>query len=165
MYVYKYFVEGWNFTGRFDGIFVQNDTRIVWLWWTFIYLLRIIGRFFVKLCVASIYLKIYLCRFTSTWSDNLFTFCKKRKPIVTDGWWDFAGGIWTFAFNYSNPTSNAEKKNLIHTDEVLFIWRSRRDLNPRYPFGVHTISSRARYDHFDTAPWVRRSCRLAYNTS
>ena len=33
-----------------------------------------------------------------------------------------------------------------------FIWRSRRDLNPRYPFGVHTISSRARYDHFDTAP-------------
>ena len=48
--------------------------------------------------------------------------------------------------------------------EVLFLWRSRRDLNPRYPFGVHTISSRARYDHFDTAPWVRRSCRLAYNT-
>ena len=35
---------------------------------------------------------------------------------------------------------------------VLFLWRSRRDLNPRYPFGVHTISSRARYDHFDTAP-------------
>ena len=44
------------------------------------------------------------------------------------------------------------------------IWRSRRDLNPRYPFGVHTISSRARYDHFDTAPWVRHSRRLAYNT-
>ena len=33
------------------------------------------------------------------------------------------------------------------------LWRSRRDLNPRYPFGVHTISSRARYDHFDTAPY------------
>ena len=27
-------------------------------------------------------------------------------------------------------------------------------MNPRYPFGVHTISSRARYDHFDTAPYV-----------
>ena len=49
--------------------------------------------------------------------------------------------------------------------EVLFLWRSRRDLNPRYPFGVHTISSRARYDHFDTAPWVRHSCRLAYDTT
>ena len=35
---------------------------------------------------------------------------------------------------------------------VFLFWRSRRDLNPRYPFGVHTISSRARYDHFDTAP-------------
>ena len=46
-----------------------------------------------------------------------------------------------------------------------FFWRSRRDLNPRYPFGVHTISSRARYDHFDTAPWVRHSCRLAYITT
>ena len=44
------------------------------------------------------------------------------------------------------------------------IWRSRRDLNPRYPFGVHTISSRARYDHFDTAPCGRRSCRLRYIT-
>ena len=33
------------------------------------------------------------------------------------------------------------------------LWRSRRDLNPRYPFEVHTISSRARYDHFDTAPY------------
>ena len=37
-------------------------------------------------------------------------------------------------------------------------------MNPRYPFGVHTISSRARYDHFDTAPWLWRSCRLAYDT-
>ena len=49
-----------------------------------------------------------------------------------------------------------------------FLWRSRRDLNPRYPFGVHTISSRARYDHFDTAPcfvFVGLSRRLAYNTT
>ena len=45
-----------------------------------------------------------------------------------------------------------EKQHPILTDGVLFFWRSRRDLNPRYPFGVHTISSRARYDHFDTAP-------------
>ena len=34
-----------------------------------------------------------------------------------------------------------------------FIWRSRRDSNSRYAFGVHTISSRARYDRFDTAAY------------
>ena len=45
------------------------------------------------------------------------------------------------------------------------LWRRRRDLNPRYPFGVHTISSRARYDHFDTAPCWRLSCRLRYDTT
>ena len=48
-----------------------------------------------------------------------------------------------------------QKRNPIRMDGISF-WRSRRDLNPRYPFGVHTISSRARYDHFDTAP-CRRS--------
>ena len=30
------------------------------------------------------------------------------------------------------------------------IWRSGRDLNPRAAFDDNTISSRARYDHFDT---------------
>ena len=36
----------------------------------------------------------------------------------------------------------------------LFIfWRSGRDSNPRYAFDVHTISSRARYDRFDTTPY------------
>ena len=63
-------------------------------------------------------------------------------------------------------TSPFTYKNNTHPNGwVLFFWRSRRDLNPRYPFGVHTISSRARYDHFDTAPWVRHSCRLAYDTT
>ena len=32
------------------------------------------------------------------------------------------------------------------------IWRSGRDLNPRAAFDDNTISSRARYDHFDTTP-------------
>ena len=45
------------------------------------------------------------------------------------------------------------EKTDLHCKSV-FSWRSRRDLNPRYPFGVHTISSRARYDHFDTAPYL-----------
>ena len=62
------------------------------------------------------------------------------------------------------PKANIIKKEADAFASASFFWRSRRDLNPRYPFGVHTISSRARYDHFDTAPWVRLSCRLAYNT-
>ena len=33
-------------------------------------------------------------------------------------------------------------------------WRSGRDSNPRYAFDVHTISSRARYDRFDTTPYA-----------
>ena len=32
------------------------------------------------------------------------------------------------------------------------IWRRRRDLNPRYPFGVYTISNRARSASYATSP-------------
>ena len=35
---------------------------------------------------------------------------------------------------------------------VIF-WRRRRDLNPRYPFGVYTISNRARSASYATSPW------------
>ena len=38
------------------------------------------------------------------------------------------------------------------TKSLLF-WRSRRDSNPRAAFDGYTISSRARYDHFDTTPY------------
>lgn len=34
---------------------------------------------------------------------------------------------------------------------VFTFWRSGRDSNPRAAFDGHTISNRARYDHFDTA--------------
>ena len=34
------------------------------------------------------------------------------------------------------------------------LWRSRRDSNPWTAFDRHTISSRARYDLFDTAPYA-----------
>ena len=44
------------------------------------------------------------------------------------------------------------------------IWRRRRDLNPRYPFGVYTISNRARSASYATSPCAFSSCRLAYNT-
>ena len=49
-----------------------------------------------------------------------------------------------------------EKTGILDEYRFSLFWRSRRDLNPRYPFGVHTISSRARYDHFDTAPYLCR---------
>ena len=32
------------------------------------------------------------------------------------------------------------------------LWRRRRDLNPRYPFGVYTISNRARSASYATSP-------------
>ena len=63
------------------------------------------------------------------------------------------------------PQANFMENKKQMLSHLLFIfWRSRRDLNPRYPFGVHTISSRARYDHFDTAPYlvVSQSTRLYY---
>ena len=36
----------------------------------------------------------------------------------------------------------------------VIIWRRRRDLNPRYPFGVYTISNRARSASYATSPCV-----------
>ena len=36
--------------------------------------------------------------------------------------------------------------------EGYFLWRRRRDLNPRYPFGVYTISNRARSASYATSP-------------
>ena len=46
-------------------------------------------------------------------------------------------------------------KNKTHpTGWVLFLWRRRRDLNPRYPFGVYTISNRARSASYATSPCV-----------
>ena len=35
-----------------------------------------------------------------------------------------------------------------------FFWRRRRDLNPRYPFGVYTISNRARSASYATSPFA-----------
>ena len=67
-----------------------------------------------------------------------------------------------FLNGLSNPPFFIKKKNPSKRMGFSF-WRSRRDLNPRYPFGVHTISSRARYDHFDTAPCGVVS-RLTYDT-
>ena len=46
-----------------------------------------------------------------------------------------------------------------------FLWRRRRDLNPRYPFGVYTISNRARSASYATSPCCDRYCsQLEYIT-
>ena len=44
------------------------------------------------------------------------------------------------------------EKVMFAVDELLFFWRRRRDLNPRYPFGVYTISNRARSASYATSP-------------
>ena len=46
------------------------------------------------------------------------------------------------------------------------LWRRRRDLNPRYPFGVYTISNRARSASYATSPYrFFRSALIYYNRS
>ncbi len=49
--------------------------------------------------------------------------------------------------------NNTEKVHRNSIKITVDFWRSRRDSNPRTAFDRHTISSRARYDHFDTAPY------------
>ncbi len=61
---------------------------------------------------------------------------------------------------YSNPFFLCAKKR----DALcrLFFWRSGRDLNPRAAFDGNTISSRARYDHFDTTAYSLGCSKTAY---
>ena len=63
--------------------------------------------------------------------------------------------------HYSNPSL---QKRTSPKGEVLF-WRRRRDLNPRYPFGVYTISNRARSASYATSPYLAVSlCILLHLT-
>ena len=83
------------------------------------------------------------------------------------------GGICIFAFgkNYGSAPSSRRrqqstgllylyrfksrekvKKNTTRLGGVF--WRRRRDLNPRYPFGVYTISNRARSASYATSPYA-----------
>lgn len=60
------------------------------------------------------------------------------------------------------PTSNPSlKRKNRHPKGCLFFWRSGRDLNPRAAFDDNTISSRARYDHFDTTAYEIALCNTA----
>ena len=48
---------------------------------------------------------------------------------------------------------NSEKVNRQASFETCRFWRSGRDSNPRAAFDDNTISSRARYDLFDTTAY------------
>ena len=52
--------------------------------------------------------------------------------------------------NFSNPSFCKKRTHPIKG--CVFFWRRRRDLNPRYPFGVYTISNRARSASYATSP-------------
>ena len=72
--------------------------------------------------------------------------------------------------DWCRPFKSALTNKKEHPSEwmgVLF-WRRRRDLNPRNPFGVYTISNRARSASYATSPYrfkfIGRN-RLAYNTT
>ena len=59
-----------------------------------------------------------------------------------------------FAWFYPIFAQNAEKNAFCRGRQKTFLfWRSGRDLNPRAAFDGNTISSRARYDHFDTTAY------------
>ena len=62
-------------------------------------------------------------------------------------------------------TTNPSWKNNTHRLMGVVLWRRRRDLNPRYPFGVYTISNRARSASYATSPYCDRDCsQPVYNT-
>ena len=70
------------------------------------------------------------------WNSDLHLWFERKNPGLKkpgNGWcaWLFTRRIYT----------------------VSLIWRSGRDLNSRAAFDGNTISSRARYDHFDTTAY------------
>ena len=79
--------------------------------------------------------------------------CKKHKTSPQNS---SAAG---FAYVLKQPKIPYFKRFLgiekVHRNSIKItvdLWRSGRDSNPRTAFDRHTISSRARYDRFDTTP-------------
>ena len=60
------------------------------------------------------------------------------------------------SFQFAQAKSN-------RTRRLLFAWRKRWDSNP-CDLAVNRISSAARYDHFDTFPYIKYLMLLHYNT-
>ena len=104
----------------------------------------------------------------------------KRTPLLVDES-SFYGGEGGVCFSAKKPRRLQHAPGMlsrvafqipIFTDKTAprpfeqgaFLWRRRRDLNPRYPFGVYTISNRARSASYATSPslcfWVSQSIIL-----
>ena len=72
----------------------------------------------------------------------------------------------TYAFLVFKSLSTQKRKST--SIGMWIFWRRRRDLNPRYPFGVYTISNRARSASYATSPsgfCAGFHRQLVYNTS
>lgn len=52
-----------------------------------------------------------------------------------------------------NKKSPAEGLGILNGAQSILLWRRRWDSNPRDAHHAKTISSRSRYDHFDTSPY------------
>ncbi len=65
-------------------------------------------------------------------------------------------------FDFQIPPMFSNKNTHHPNGWCVYLWRRRRDLNPRYPFGVYTISNRARSASYATSPCAFQP---AYHTS
>ena len=81
--------------------------------------------------------------------------CQKPNTRLGSFSWVWSG--------FLNCSQKGIKKKPLESLEVS-LWRRRRDLNPRYPFGVYTISNRARSASYATSPYEVVCNQLAYNT-
>jgi hypothetical protein len=83
------------------------------------------------------------------------------------GFFKAAAGVMPLVKRGEEPQQNkrtASFEKVAASDMTLAAtWRSGRDSNPRTAFDRHTISNRARYDHFDTTAYAREVNALYYN--
>ena len=74
------------------------------------------------------------------------------------GFFKAAAGVMPLVKRGEEPQQNkrtASFEKVAASDMTLAAtWRSGRDSNPRTAFDRHTISNRARYDHFDTTAHI-----------
>ena len=54
-----------------------------------------------------------------------------------------------------------KRDDITDSNIITLLWRRWWDLNPRAAHHGNTISNRARYDHFDTSPFIQLP---GYNT-
>ena len=107
------------------------------------------SRFNCQLIIAKSLGKVNRIFFAAGNRAGLWFFSLYEASAIKTGGKKASAGYVPYLKSHSYISAKEKPQSVLDWG---FLWRSRRDLNPRYPFGVHTISSRARYDHFDTAP-------------